>query len=412
MATKSTQKWSSPQLFGSTHQDRRVQARQLFFNEGIRPSGLVNEAVIQSWMRCIAAHCKTEKIVTFDPVSSSRLHSVLSHSRELLEVARQQIVQMESALADTSCRVILTDAKGVVVHATQHVAVRQPRLHKAVRVGVNLAEHVLGTTAPGITVRTGQPSCVMGGEHFYDFLSVFRCAAAPIRDIHGNLAAVLDLSTDAGDFNFDAMFLVGNYATSIENKLLQSQSREHMVVHMHVDRSFLNTPLEALVGVDARGQVAWSNPAAQRLLGLATNAIPKEALPIMGMPPDNILRLTRHTMPMQHRLPNGLTVWLYVQLHARDGLPQPAVALRGDLHEKSVENPPLHALPAEVGALPLPHQARLQDHCEQWVSAALASHAGNISKTARALGVSRGKLYRQLSRKDAKARFPPGQSLN
>ena len=43
------------QPFFATPQQRVELARQRFFEDGVRPSGLVSEAVIQSWTRCLQA---------------------------------------------------------------------------------------------------------------------------------------------------------------------------------------------------------------------------------------------------------------------------------------------------------------------------------------------------------------------
>jgi transcriptional regulator of acetoin/glycerol metabolism len=46
----------TPQPFFSTPTQRLALARQRYFDEGTRPSGLVSEGVIQSWSRCVQAH--------------------------------------------------------------------------------------------------------------------------------------------------------------------------------------------------------------------------------------------------------------------------------------------------------------------------------------------------------------------
>ncbi|MFM2035228.1 MAG: hypothetical protein RL459_493, partial [Pseudomonadota bacterium] len=55
MALRSTHHLSTSlptQLFPSTRLQRIEQARDQFFEHGVRPTGLVGEVVIQSWMRC------------------------------------------------------------------------------------------------------------------------------------------------------------------------------------------------------------------------------------------------------------------------------------------------------------------------------------------------------------------------
>jgi transcriptional regulator of acetoin/glycerol metabolism len=170
-----------PQPFFSTPQQRLALARERYFEQGIRPSGLVSESVIQSWSRCLQARRDPREAIAFNPVTASRVQSALTRSRLLLETAAHDLKQLESVLAGTACTVLLTDPQGVVVHAAwagqSHDEVLLPL---ARRIGVCLAEDSIGTNAPGVTARTGQASLVLGGEHFFGCVQVMHCAAAPM----------------------------------------------------------------------------------------------------------------------------------------------------------------------------------------------------------------------------------------
>jgi hypothetical protein len=293
------------QLFASTPAQRVALARRQFFEEGVRPSGLIGEAVLQSWMRCSRTHTDRQRIVPFDAVTPSRLHATLARNRELLEVARQELVQMENTLAGTDCRVILTDREGVVVHVThQPAAAHQPVLRKTARVGVNISERIVGTTAPGIVASTGQACTVDGAEHYFDVLREMQCAAAPIRDVTGRLAGVLDLTVEARRFGFDAASMVSLYATTIENRLLQAQSRDHLILRFQASPTLLGTPLEALAGIAPDGTIAWLNNAGARLLGrLPEAADERDVECLLGHDLASLLRLGRReaAQPLQAR---------------------------------------------------------------------------------------------------------------
>lgn len=378
------------QLFFSTPQQRLSLARQRFFEEGIRPSGLVSEAIIQSWSRCLQAHREPEERIAFDPVTASRVQSTLAHSRLLIETAAGDLSQLQSTLAGTACTVILTDPQGVVVHAAwagEHADERL--LPLARRVGVSVAEDSIGTNAPGITARTGQASLVLGGEHYFGATQVMHCAAAPIRDVHGRIAGVLDVSSESRPFGFDAAAVVGMAATSIENRLLRAQSTEHIVVHLHLQTSpaLIGTPMEGLVGVAGDGHIAWVNTAAARLLGVAGGAPgvePRRAADLFGLDPAKLMDLTRQPAASAHCLPNGLTLWLVARFQARDG----ARAL-WSLGAASASGP----APAAPGA-----EATLRALDRHAITRTLDACAGNVSKAARQLGVSRGLVYRHLKR--------------
>lgn len=385
-------------------------ARQQFFEEGLRPSGLVGEAVIQSWMRCRRTHADTRHPVAFDPVTPSRLHSALGRNRALLEAARPDLQAMESALAGTDCRVLLTDCDGVMLHVTHHpMAPRQPVLHRTARVGVNIAEHVVGTTAPGIVASTGQACTVSGAEHYFDVLREVHCAAAPIHDVHGRLAGVLDLSVEGQRFGFDAGSMVGLYATTIENRLLQAQSGAHLVLRFQASPALLGTPLEALAGIAADGTVAWLNDAGARLIGrLPAQAGERRVDELLGHDLPSLLRLGRREAAQPIRLASGLGVWMQARLDASDGVDfrhaiataAPAMAADGGAHVDGADaaSSCQAAASAHADALAAPVNLgrTLRQQERALVQQALAAHHGNVSGAARALGVSRGTLYRRL----------------
>ena len=86
--------------------------------------------------------------------------------------------------------------------------------------------------------------------------------------------------------------------------------------------------------------------------------------------------------PQPVRLANGLVVWLQSTLQLRRGA-TPAVA-----------SPPAAVVePAQAPAA----AATLAEHDHRLVLDTLQRCGGNVSKAARALGVSRGLLYRRLA---------------
>lgn len=369
-------------------------ARERFF-DGQRPTGLVSEPVIQSWMRCVGDRRSPGEAVAFDPVTRSRLSATLERSRELRDAAHDEIARLESALGGSACRVLLTDADGVIVHATPAGTLPEPVLKRVARVGVNLAEDAVGTNAPAVVVKTGGPVTVLGAEHFFDCVRSLYCAAAPIRDGRGRLAGVLDLTVEARPFGFDAAALVGVYATAIENRLLQAAGREHLVLAFQVCRTMIGTPLQALVGIDSRGRVAWLNGTAGQLIGRGAGP-DADAGALLGETASQLLARAADDDARPLRLPNGLTVWLRATLATADA-PRRSVVVAAALPPVAAPEPALAAAaPAAAPPGPAATAATLQQQAREVIERALADNGGNISRTARQLGVSRGLLYRRL----------------
>ena len=375
--------------FYAAPEQRAALARQRFFEDGVRPSGMVSEAVIQSWARCLRTHPNPNHAAVFEPVTASRVHSVLRANRELLEAAGDELQRLRVTLAGTSGTAILTDARGVVIGSSFTQARGHEQLMPvSARIGVNLAEEVVGTTAPGITARSGQASVVQGSEHFFCNVQTMHCAAAPIRDVQGELAGVLDLSSEGMPFGFDAATVVAHFAAEIENRLLCAQSTEHLVLRMQITPALLDTPMAALLGVKGDGRIHWLNGAAARFLGLQAQPARREAPTVeecLGLSTEALFALSTRADAQTLHLPNGLTLWVRMEWHARD---QPRRLHPGA--ELRAPQPP--ACP------PLAQQppATLREAERQAVVRVLGECGGNVSGAARALGVSRGLIYRHL----------------
>ncbi|WP_280156051.1 helix-turn-helix domain-containing protein [Piscinibacter sp. XHJ-5] len=380
--------------FFATPQTRVALARQRFFEEGVRPSGIVAEAVIQSWARCLRLHPDPSREAVFQPVTVSRMHSALRGSRQLLEAAKEELALLQATLAGTCSTAMLTDALGVVVSTTYAPGSPHERVMPlASRVGVNLAEELVGTTAPGIVARTGQPSIVLGGEHFFGNVTSMYCAAAPIRDIRGRVAGVLDLSNEHLPFSFDAASIVALYAAAIEGRLLCAQSTDHLVIRLQITPPLLDTPMVGLVGIGRDGRLDWVNAAAARLMGVPVT-LPQGAGPladdVFGLSVDALASLSLSGEAAPLRLPNGLAVWVRSRVQARDG--------RRGLHQVACDAMP-QDMPARAAvAAPPPGPPTLRDNDRDLVARTVEGCGGNISEAARLLGVSRGLVYRRLRR--------------
>lgn len=392
------------QLFHGSREQRLALARERYFEEGLSPAGIVSDAVMQSWSRCRRLHKDPHGPVEFDLVTRSRAQLAMQRNRPLLRAWGGELHQLEAALAGTSCGAMLTDATGVVIASACAGRSHEQLIPVAHRVGVNLSEEAVGTTAPGIVARTGMAVSVLGAEHFFDDVLSMQCAAAPIRNARGELAGVLDMSSEQFAFDFDVASIVGLYAAAIENRLLLEESPEHLVLAFQVCAPLLDTPMVALAGIDGAGRLAWGNGVAARLLGLRPQSAGVErAEQVLGVDLARLLALPRvGSAPL--RLGNGLTVWMRGTLTASDGKSDlhvvPSGALRSVDESLVLESAPTPSEPPTDVDEPV--SLRAAD--DELIARTLAACRGNVSEAARQLGVSRGLIYRRQKPRERRRR--------
>lgn len=389
------------QPFFLSHADRVLLARRRYFEDGVLPTGVVSDAVFQSWARCHRASHEPHRMVAFQPVSASRSQLALQKNRELHEAWLNELPAIGSALGATNCSAILTDASGVLIGTTPTNRSDLKVMPVAHRLGVNLSEDMVGTTAPGLVVRTGKQACVLGAEHFYDSVSAMYCTAAPIRNAHGQLAGILDISCEGQPFHFDPATVVGLYAASIENRLLIAQSTRHFVIKFQCMPAIVDTPMAGMLGFDESGSLVWVNSVASTLLNLPTDPAHREPSSIEGIFEVKTSRMASIADGGLHqmRLANGLHVFLRCEAHCCKStiasVGSMAERLRSDRAALTAPTPVVAAETALLADGYLP-PGSLKDADADLIRKCLTECDGNVSKVARKLKVSRGLIYRRL----------------
>lgn len=377
----------------ASHSDRVLLARRRYFEDGVLPTGVVSDAVFQSWNRCHRASHEPHRSVQFQPVSASRSQLSLQKNRALHEAWLGELPAIGSALGATNCSAILTDASGVLIGATPSIRPGLKVTPIAHRLGVNLSEDLVGTTAPGLVLRTGKQECVLGPEHFYESVSGMHCTAAPIRNLHGQLAGILDISCEGLRFHFDPVTVVGLYAASIENRLLVAQAAQHFIVRFQFMPAMVDTPVAGMLGFDESGRLVWVNSMASSLLRLPFNPVERvrhtlEDIFEMTAPQ---MRLLADGQLCEVRLTNGPHV------HIRCEAPRVVTPMASATAVTAVpKGGPSLATPEKTvldGYLP---PSSLRDADADLIRKCLADCNGNVSKVARKLKVSRGLIYRRL----------------
>lgn len=377
-----------------SHTERVLLARRRYFEDGVLPTGVVSDAVFQSWNRCHRANHEPHRSVEFQPVSASRSLLALHNNRALHEAWLKELPAIGSALGSTNCSAILTDASGVLIGTTPTIKPSLKVMPIAHRLGVNLSEDVVGTTAPGLVVRTGKQACVLGAEHFYDSVQSMHCTAAPIRNMQGELAGILDISCEGHGFYFDPVTVVGLYAASIENRLLVAQAREHFILRFQFMSAMVDTPMAGMVGFDESGSLVWVNSMASTLLRIPIDSAARGRYAV-----EDVLELNSSDMRSladgalrELCLTNGPHV--HVRCEARSFARSRASSVPNAPHpsDSSLLASPEEAVVAD-GYLP-PNS--LKDADADLIRKCLGDCNGNISSVARKLKVSRGLIYRRL----------------
>lgn len=345
-------------------------ARHAVLHEGAVGAGLVEPWIERSWQRCLATGLQPSQRVGFDAVSQAGMRRAEESSRPLRDAARPVLQRLARAIASTRYFAILTDAQGVVVDTHGPIDASDRRAAVIARVGVDLSERAVGTTAISAALSERLPVWLHRGEHFFDDTSVYSCAGAPLFGPDGQCVGMLDLTGVEVPERPELKHLVTESARSIENALLCREPHA-LLLRLNWPGRSLGDDHDGLIILDEEGQVRGLNGIARQLLPLpvARQRGALHADDLFAMPWQLLFDAARRGQP-----PQDVPLWSGLRLQVL-------------------------AQPAGQSAQPLRGaQVPLRDVESALIRKAVDDARGNVAEAARALGISRATVYRKLGR--------------
>ncbi len=206
-------------------------ARQaVLYDKGRQPTARpkVDSWIEQSWLRCLASGHRPEHAPTFAQIAAPQLRHTLEANRLLVQAARPILGKLARAIADTRYFAILTNARGVVVDVDGAIDRSNRHADLITRIGTDLSEARLATTAISAALTQLQPVWLHRGEHFFEANAVYSCAGAPLFGPDGGCVGMLDLTGIEALERPELKHLVAQSARNIENAL--TLSRPHALL--------------------------------------------------------------------------------------------------------------------------------------------------------------------------------------
>ncbi len=356
-------------------------------NQGIDPW------IERSWQRCLAHGQRPGDHLAFDAVSAEAMRRVVEASRPLVLAARPVLGQLAHAMAHTRYFAILTNADGIVVDVNGPVDRDDRRASLIARVGVDLSERAVGTTAIGAALGEQQPVWLHRGEHFYADNSAYSCAGAPVFGPNGQCVGMLDLTGIDAPERPELKHLVSQCAQRIENGLLRQQPFA-LLVRLSWPQAdwgtgsqggstnnaghFTTSESDGLIGVDNEGFVTGSNTAARQMLPQLST--------LMSLEARNTHCSDLFAMPWESLFDAALLGASAIEVPLWSGLRLQALPLAAEAADR-----PHTTVPQRGG------NASLREVETVLIRKAVDQAKGNVAQAARALGISRATVYRKLS---------------
>ena len=326
---------------------------------------LVEDWIPRSWQRCLQLGHTPQQNVSFDPISHNDVQHLQEQHHHLLYAAQTELDRLSQAIAGTRYFALLTDAQGTVIDTRGDIPADSPRARDIARIGVNLSEARVGTTAIGAALAEQRPIWLHRGEHFFNDNASYSCAGAPLFDTRGDCVGMIDITGVDVPERPELQHLAAQSARHIQNALLQHQ-QPALMLRLNWAGQPLGGDGDGWIGLDTEGGLIGANQVARQILQLSAH--PHHASDIFAMAWTSLFDLPHTPHTVEAPLWSGLRVQLQRSVtptspqSATTVLAAPLKSIEGDLIRRAMQ------------------QAR-----------------GNVAEAARSLGISRATLYRKIS---------------
>ncbi len=247
-------------------EDRIGQARAALESNGLVATDLLAADIRDSWQRCLAAGLDPTAAPRIENVGADHLRRARDQRAMVHRLASAELRTLYQQIAGSNFMVALAAPDGLLLDAIADPSFAREAQAAAIEPGTIWDETHCGTNALGTTIATGTAQSIHGGEHFFRRHNAITCVAAPVFGPDGQLACVLDASSDCNSRQSHTRALVGMAATQIENLLLRETHARHRIIAFHSRPEYLATLSAGILVVSDSGRVLAANRQARFLL--------------------------------------------------------------------------------------------------------------------------------------------------
>ncbi len=345
------------------------------------PAGCIAPWVERSWQRCLGLGLQADEPLVFKQLSDQHMRRTHEANLRLVQNAKPILDSLGRAIASTRYFAILTNHEGVVVDVSGAIDRSDARAHLITRIGADLSERSIGTTAIGMALSELQPVWLHRGEHYFSSTSVYSCAGAPLFGPDGACVGMLDLTGIEVVERPELKHLVTQCASKIENALLLAQDHR-LMLRLNWPGNALDGDADGIVCLDGDGWLTGANPIARQMVPNLTAAgeVAVHVSELFGVAYESLFDAARHAEAALE-----IPLWTGLRLQV---LP---------IQRGEEEQTPRSGQRSHVGkSLPL------REIETALIRKAVEEARGNVTVAARALGIGRATVYRKLGQVPSK----------
>ena len=239
----------------------------LFVSEGILNKKGLRDIISKSWERSRSYGIDPFKNDFFIELTEEELKKKYNEFLPLLETAKPFMQTLYNLIQNSDFMIRLTDRDGYVLeHIGEDSLIRQHNF-LLLKDGYNIKEEVIGTNAIGLSLITGEPIQVLGGEHYLHKYHKWTSSACPIKDEKGEILGVLSIT---GNYEFvhpHTLGMVVAAAKAIEKEMKLENSNKKLKIVNEQFYQITESISEGIIRIDNLGNIISMNRFSRKLLG-------------------------------------------------------------------------------------------------------------------------------------------------
>lgn len=229
-------------------------------------------SIARSWLRCLEDyHLDPAQTLAPTVLEHGRLLESRERLQQVLHIAGTEMNSLHQQLSGAGHAVLLTDARGVILNCVTAPSERNIFERAGLWLGADWSEACEGTNGIGTCLVERQSLTIHRDEHFRGRHTGLTCSASPVFDPHGDLLAVLDVSSAreavSRQSQFHTMALVNLSAKMIESCYFLRHFENHWLLRFHLQAESVGLFSEGLLAFDGEGRICAVNQSALNLLG-------------------------------------------------------------------------------------------------------------------------------------------------
>ena len=246
---------------------------QLFVSKGILNKNGLRDIISQSWER--------SKLYGIDPFkkdfsieeNEDNLKNKYKEFLPLLVKAKPFMQTLYNLIQNLDFMIRLTDRDGYVLdHIGEDSLIRQDKF-LLLQDGYNIKEEVIGTNAIGLSLVTGEPIQVLGGEHYLHKYHNWTSSACPIKDEKGGILGVLSITGNSEFVHPHTLGMVIAAAKAIEKEMKLEYYNKKLKIVNEQFYQITESISEGIIRIDGKGAITSMNRFARKLLGYSAKDI-------------------------------------------------------------------------------------------------------------------------------------------